>query len=163
MKTNDYSVNAVETVNAASMMEGFAGYLNEIEYSGYCAGTYRDYFGNDITIVFRCDFLELTMVPFSSAIYGENHFSVTGTYCQYYKDCQYSYDSVSVSLFKGEELRKIVDEYIPCRAEAMNNAKDEEQDMVNSFGYPYYRSVKGGKHIFHLEDDYGDCAVIENR
>ena len=163
MKTNDYSVNAAETENAASIMKGLAGYLSDVKYSGYCAGTYRDYIGNDITIVFRCDYLELTMVPFSSAIYGDNPCSVTSTYCQYYKDCKYSLDSVSISLFRGEELREIVDDFILCRAEAMDYVENEEVDNVNSFGYPYYRSVKGEKHIFHLEDDYGDCAVIENR
>ena len=157
-----YSVNAAETVNAASMLEGFAKNLNEVVYRGYCAGTFRNHYGNDITIVFRCDFLELKVVPFSSAIVGESHFSITETCCKYYKDYEYSYDSVEVSLFKNEELREIVEEYIPCRAEAMDYGEDEEE-QENPFGYPYYYTIEGDKHIFHLENDYGDCAVIEKR
>lgn len=161
MNTDIIEVNAAETVNAASMSEEFAKNLNEMVYRGYCAGTFRDHLGNDITIVFRCDFLELKVVPFCGAIIGESHCEME-TYCYYYKDCYYCNDSIEVSLFKNEELKEIVEEYIPFRAEAMNYDEDEEEQM-NPFGYPYYYTIEGNKHIFHLENDYGDCAVIEKR
>ena len=159
-----YSVNAAETVNAAFMLKEFAEDLNDVVYRGYCAGTFQDHLGDDITIVFRCDFLELKVVPFSSAIVGESHFSITETCCTYYKDCDYSYDAIEVSLFKNKKLREIVEEYIPCRAEAMDcDENKEEQEQENPFGYPYYYTIEGDKHIFHLENNYGDCAVIEKR
>ena len=163
MNNINYNVNAAETINAASMFEGFAKYLNEVVYRGYCVGTFQDYLGNDITIVFRCEYLGIKVLPYWYASFDKYDIVKTkGVFCNYYDEFDYSYDEISVSLFKEEKLREIVDEYIPCRAEAMDYAEDEEE-QENSFGCPYYATVEGKNYIFHLEDDYGDCAVIENR
>ena len=164
MKDMNEIVNAAETINAAdcvsTVSNEIVNYLNKMVYREYCAGTILNKYGVSRVVIFRKDFLELRTLPFSNSIFGEATFTIT-PFCRYYSDINGG-ESEEFKPFPVGKLKEIVDEYIPCRAYAMDLIVDEdEKQELNLFGEPYYCSVKWDKHRFHLENNYGDLAVIE--
>ena len=164
MEMTKINVNAAETINAVecvnTVSNEIVNYLNKIVYGEYCAGTILNKYGVSRVVVFRKDFLELRTIPFYNNIFGEATFTIT-PYCRYYSD-YYGGESEEFKPFPVEKLKAIVDEYIPCRAYAMDLIVDEDETQeLDLFGEPYYCTVKWDNHCFHFEDDYGDLAVIE--